>query len=378
MSVYVGIDVHRKRSQVSVLQADGQQRLNRNLVNGSADLAQLLGSLPAGTPVAFEAAYGWSWLLELLDDLELEPHLAHASRCKAIASARLKDDRVDSRTLAQLLRADLLPQAWIAPAEVRGLRALLRHRAALVRLRTMAKNRTHALLADAGLDRGEGAVWSAPGRAWLAEAPLSPAARLVVEDYLALIDHLADPIAAVEAQITARAKPDPRVKILMALPGVGKLTAMTVLAEIGDITRFPTARKLCAWAGLTPTVHNSDRKVRHGHITKQGSVWVRWILAEAAQRAKRDPAFAATYAAIAHRRGRGIATVAIARKLLGRAFHLLTEHAKTTTGGAFIDDGAGTRPAITTTPTNKTTTTNKTQPTTRRMVTSTGCARRTA
>jgi transposase len=127
------------------------------------------------------------------------------------------------------------------------------------------------------------ALWSAPGRVWLAEAPLSPAARLVVEDYLALIDHLADPIAAVEAQITARAKPDPRVKILMALPGVGKLTAMTVLAEIGDITRFPTARKLCAWAGLTPTVHNSDRKVRHGHITKQGSVWVRWILAEAAQ-----------------------------------------------------------------------------------------------
>jgi hypothetical protein len=110
MSVYVGIDVHRKRSQVSVLEADGQRRLNRNLVNGSAALTQLLGDLPAGTPVAFEAAYGWTWLLELLDDLELEPHLAHASRCKAIASARLKDDRVDARTLAQLLRADLLPE----------------------------------------------------------------------------------------------------------------------------------------------------------------------------------------------------------------------------------------------------------------------------
>jgi transposase len=80
MSVYVGIDVHRKRSQVSVLEADGQQRFNRNLVNGSAELTQLLGGLPAGTPVAFEAAYGWTWLLELLDDLELEPHLAHARR----------------------------------------------------------------------------------------------------------------------------------------------------------------------------------------------------------------------------------------------------------------------------------------------------------
>jgi transposase len=208
-------------------------------------LTQLLGDLPAGTPVAFEAAYGWTWLLELLDDLELEPHLAHASRCKAIASARLKDGRVDARTLAQLLRADLLPEAWIAPVEVRQLRTLLRHRVALVRLRTMAKNRIQAVLADAGLDRAQGALWTGPGRAWLAAAELSLVARLVVEDYLALIDHLADPIAAVEAQIAARAKLDPRVKVLMTLPGVGELTAMTVLAEIGDISRFPR-RASCA------------------------------------------------------------------------------------------------------------------------------------
>jgi transposase len=363
MSVYVGIDVHRKRSQVAILDADGVQRCNRNLVNGSADLVEVLGGLPAGTPVAFEAAYGWTWLAELLDELELQPHLAHPSRCKAIASARLKDDRVDARTLGQLLRADLLPEAWIAPAAVRQLRTLLRHRVALVRLRTMAKNRIHALLADAGLDRAEGTLWTAPGRAWLAQAALSPAARLVVDDYVTLIDGLAAPIAAVEAQIAARAKPDPRVKVLMTLPGVGQLTAMTVLAEIGDISRFPTARKLCAWAGLTPAVRNSDRKVRHGHITKQGTVWVRWILAEAAQRAKRDPAFAASYAAIAQRRGRGIATVAIARKLLARAFHLLTEHATATAHA----NGTATGTAPTTTTTTKTTT--------RRKVTSTGRAR---
>jgi transposase len=363
MSVYAGIDVHRKRSQVAILDADGVQRCNRNLVNGSADLVEVLGGLPAGTPVAFEAAYGWTWLAELLDELELQPHLAHPSRCKAIASARLKDDRVDARTLGQLLRADLLPEAWIAPAAVRQLRTLLRHRVALVRLRTMAKNRIHALLADAGLDRAEGTLWTAPGRAWLAQAALSPAARLVVDDYVTLIDGLAAPIAAVEAQIAARAKPDPRVKVLMTLPGVGQLTAMTVLAEIGDISRFPTARKLCAWAGLTPAVRNSGRKVRHGHITKQGTVWVRWILAEAAQRAKRDPAFAASYAAIAQRRGRGIATVAIARKLLARAFHLLTEHATATAHA----NGTATGTAPTTRTTTKTTT--------RRKVTSTGRAR---
>jgi transposase len=111
----------------------------------------------------------------------------------------------------------------------------------------------------------------------------------------------------------------------MALPGVGKLTAMTLVAEIGDIARFPTARKLCAWAGLTPQVRNSDRKVRHGHITKQGSPWVRGILQEAAQTAKRHPMFATAYGQLAHRRGNNIATVAIARRLLARCFHILTQ-----------------------------------------------------
>ena len=111
----------------------------------------------------------------------------------------------------------------------------------------------------------------------------------------------------------------------MALPGTGRLTALTLVAEIGDIGRFPTAGKLCAWAGLTPQVRNSDRKVRHGHITKQGSAWVRWILQEAAQTAKRSPMFADTYGQLAHRRGRNIATVAIARRLLARSFHILTQ-----------------------------------------------------
>ena len=115
MSVYVGMDVHRKRSQVALVDEHGVQLANRNLPNDSAELVAVLGRLAPGTPVAFEAAYGWGWLAELLDELSLEPHLVHPSRCKAIAAARLKDDRVDARTLAQLLRAELLPEAWIAP-----------------------------------------------------------------------------------------------------------------------------------------------------------------------------------------------------------------------------------------------------------------------
>jgi transposase len=324
MTVYVGMDVHRKRSQVAVVDEAGNQQRNRNLPNDPAMLIPILGALPPGTPVAFEAAYGWGWLVELLEELELEPHLVHPSRCKAIAAARLKNDKVDAATLAQLLRADLLPEAWIAPQEIRDLRALLRHRAALVRLSTSLKNRVHAVLADRGI--GEDRIlWTGPGRAWLAGLELPPTPRAIIEDCCGLLDALAAPIARLERQIAALAKPDPRVQALMVLPGVGKLTAMTLVAEIGDIARFPTARKLCAWAGLTPTVRNSDRKVRHGHITKQGSVWVRWILQEAAHTAKRSPMFATTYGQLARRRGKQIATVAVARRLLARCFHILKE-----------------------------------------------------
>jgi transposase len=111
---------------------------------------------------------------------------------------------------------------------------------------------------------------------------------------------------------------------------VGQFTALVMLAEIGDITRFGSARKLASWAGLTPTVRGSDRTVRHGHISKQGSAWLRWVLNQAAQSAKRSPEFAATYAAIAKRRGTKIATIAIARKLLTRAYHLLASMQATT------------------------------------------------
>jgi transposase len=282
----------------------------------------VLAGVEEGTPVVFEATYGWSWLLDLVEQMGLEPHLAHASGCKAIASSRLKNDRVDARILAHLLRTDLLPEAWIAPPSVRELRAVMRHRAWLVRRRSSLKCRIRAVLADQGLD-AEKRLWSSEGERWLSEASLPPVCREVVDDCLAVLDTLAPLIARLEEQIAALAKPDKRVEALMELPGIGRLTAMMLVAEIGDVSRFASARKLCAWAGLIPTVRNSDRKVRHGHITKQGSTWARWALIEAAHVAKRYPPFSRSYAEIAHRRGNHIATVAIARKLLARSFHIL-------------------------------------------------------
>jgi transposase len=329
MSVYVGIDVHRKRSQVAVVNSSGEVLTNRNVPNGVEPILSLIGGLPAGTPAAFEAAFGTGWLVELLEDYGFTPHLVHPSRCKAIASARLKNDKVDAAILAQLLRADLLPEAWIAPPPVRQLRALLRHRVAMVRLRTLLRNRIHAIVADHGHDRPGGGYWTGPGRAWLASLELPAVSRELIEDDLGLIDALQGRIDRLDWEIHQRARSDPRVKVLTQLPGVGPFTALVILAEIGDVSRFGSARKLASWAGLTPTVRGSARVAHYGHISKEGSVWLRWVLCEAAQTAKRHPQFAAGFQAIAKRRGKKIATTAVARKLATRAWHLLTdaEHA---------------------------------------------------
>ncbi len=235
MSVYVGIDVHRKRSQVAVVTGDGKVQLNRNVVNGTEPILKLIGGLPAGTPVAFGSAYGWDWLVGLLEDYSFEPHMVHPLQCKAIASARLKNDKVDAAILAQLLRADLLPEAWIAPPAVRQLRALLRHRASLVRLGTQLRNRIHAVVADFGYDR-TGSYWTGPGRGWLAELPLPTVSREIVDDCLAFTDALAPVIERLDAELRVHARADPRVKVLTTLPGVGQFTALVLVAEIGDIT----------------------------------------------------------------------------------------------------------------------------------------------
>jgi transposase len=204
--------------------------------------------------------------------------------------------------LAQPRRAGLLPGAWIAPPPVRQLRAMLRHRAQLVRLRTLLRNRIHAVLPGHGDDR-PGGCWSGPGRGWLASLELPAVSREVTDDDLALTGALQVPIDRLDWEVYQQARRDPRVKVLTQLPGGGPDTASVLLAETGDITRFGPARKLAAGAGLTPAVRGSDRTVRHGRISQQGAAWLRWILCEAAQTAQRHPRFAASYQATARRPG---------------------------------------------------------------------------
>jgi transposase len=280
---WVGIDLHRRRSQIAIIDQHGELTLQKRVSTGRETITELLGD-PEGTHVALEATYGWEWLAELLEDAGFDVHLAHPLRTRAIAAARVKTDAIDARTLAHLLRTGLLPEAYIAPPELRDLRDLLRHRATLIHLRTSIKNRVHALLARQGILPEHTDLFGKAGREYLTTLELPDGPRRRLDSLLALIADFDREIITTTNEIDQRAKADERVKLLCQIRGIGRYTAMLIIAEVGEVKRFPTAKHLCQWAGLTPTIRSSDGKARLGHISRQGSTILRWALCEAAQR----------------------------------------------------------------------------------------------
>jgi transposase len=238
----------------------------------------------------------------------------------------VKTDAVDAPTLAHLLRAGLLPEAYIAPPELRDLRDLLRHRATLVHLRTSIKNRVHALLARQGILPDHADLFGTAGREFLTSVELPEGPRRRLDSLMSLIGDFDREITTTTRRIDQRANADERVKLLCQLRGIGRYTAMLIIAEVGDVNRFPTARHLCQWAGLTPTVRSSDGKARLGHISRQGSTILRWALCEAAQHTPTGGGpLRAKYERIAKRRGRKIAKVAIARQILTLCYYGLRD-----------------------------------------------------
>jgi transposase len=322
---WVGIDLHRRRSQIAIIDEHGELTLQKRIPTGREPIRELLGD-PEGTHVALEATYGWEWLAELLEDAGFDVHLAHPLRTRAIAAARVKTDAVDARTLAHLLRTGLLPEAYIAPPELRDLRDLLRHRATLVHLRTSIKNRVHALLARQGILPEHADLFGKAGREYLATLALPDGPRRRLDSLLTLIGDFDREITQTTSEIDQRAKADERVKLLCQIRGIGPYTAMLIIAEIGEVTRFPTAKHLCQWAGLTPTIRSSDGKARLGHISRQGSTILRWALCEAAQHTPSGGGpLRAQYERIAKRRGNKIAKVAIARQILTLCYYGLRD-----------------------------------------------------
>lgn len=320
---YVGIDLHRRRSVIVRTDGDGERREVVRIDNDPITLAAEVAKAGEGPEVVLEATYGWYWAADVLAELGASVHLAHPLGLNW-GHRRRKDDETDATDLVDMLRLGRLPEAWIAPPATRELRELVRYRAKLVALRSGLKAQVHAVLAKEGVHVPVSDLFGVAGKKLLDEVPLGRAYAIRVESLRDLIEVYDREIAMADREVRKTLAGDSGYTAVQAIPGVGPVLGAIFVAEVGDVTRFPTARHLCSWAGLTPRHRESDTTVIRGRITKQGSKLVRWAAVEAAQ--KTGDFLKGDFARIAERRNnRKIARVAVARKIVTLVYYGLRD-----------------------------------------------------
>jgi transposase len=327
--LFVGMDLHKNTSTFCVKDRDGVLIRQQKVLTDRNQITRFIRSFDRPLSLAVEPVSQWHTFADHLQGLGVDVHLAHPMRVKAIAAARIKTDTIDAGVLCDLLRSDLLPEAYFAPREVRSWKEIVRYRAGLLNLRTQVKNKIHAILHKHALKHTFSNLFGVSGTAWLKSLRLKEPFATALTEYLSLIDTLTEKIDAAEKTVEQMVTDHPQARLLTSIPGVSYVSALTIIAEIGDIHRFPAAKKLMGYAGLVPSTYASGDVVRHGRITKTGSKWLRYIMIEVAhhqQLCKKTPGFGSYYLALKQRKGTGPAAVATARKLLAVVWRLLTDN----------------------------------------------------
>jgi transposase len=321
---YVGIDLHRRRSVIVRMTEDGEVLECVRITNDPVALSLELAKAGADPDVALESTYGWYWAADLLQADGARVHLVHPLGLHW-DTRRVKNDERDATELANRLRRGDLPESWVAPPEVRELRELVRYRAKLTALRTSAKAQIHAVMAKLGILPPLTEMFGPAGQLALDEMPFEGAYATRVESLRDLLRLYDRELTMVESVLRRRLANHRGYRAIQAICGVGPVMAAIFVAEIGDVSRFPDARHLCSWAGITPSHRESDSKVQRGHITRQGSGLVRWAAIEAVVRHHGGEPIAPAFRRIAKRRGVMIARVAAARRLLCLVYYGLRD-----------------------------------------------------
>ncbi|MCT7376318.1 IS110 family transposase [Chelativorans salis] len=343
---HIGVDYHKSYSHLVAQDSAGKTLRSGRVKNDRHSLAAFLERYRDNSHAVVEATRNWmvmyAWLDEFCDDVVL----AHPLKVKAIADAKIKTDKIDATVLAHLLRADLVPEAWVPSDGARELRVALRERMFYVRLRTMVKNRIVTVFdrypEQTAQLRKLGDLFGKAGRQQLAALHVSPTDRIQIDRGLAFIGDIEVRIRQSEATIRAMTQTNGNVKLLKTIPGIGEFFARLIDAEIDDIGRFRSAKKLAAYAGLVPSTYSSGGKTYHGRLVKQGNKWLRWAFVEAvAPAVATDPQLRAQYEHLKSR-GTNKARVGIARKLLTIAFQILRDQRPYERRGADGEEGVST------------------------------------
>lgn len=328
---YIGIDAHKKYSQVSVMDEKGKI-LERAKVNNRRE--ELQGALKeytkAGAKAVMESGWNWGLVYDMLADEVEEMKVAHPLKVKAIAEAKIKTDKISADTLAHLLRADLIPECYVRGRENQRIQQVLRQRMFLVRIQTMVKNRIKNLIDRQETVREEVNVYSdlfgVKGLSFLRGVNLPVLERKLMDEHLELLDDVRNRIRSVEAVIEQLKQDDEIVRRLESIPGIGKFFGMLLRQEIDKIERFDNSDKLSSYAGLIPSTHSSGGKTYHGRIIKQGNKYIRWAIIEAVIPAIRtDSQLRSYYETMKIKKGHNAAKVATARRLLKIVYQVWKE-----------------------------------------------------
>lgn len=322
---YVGIDLHRRRSVIVRMDEQGETISSVAIDNDPVALALEVAKAGPDAEAVLEATYGWYWAADVLEAAGTRVHLAHPLGVKMFTHQRIKNDQRDATNLADLLRMGRLPESWIAPPPTRELRELVRYRAKLVALRTGMKAQIHAALAKEGVRVPMSDLFGVGGNELLDRLELAPAYATRVRSLRQLIAAVDGEIPGLERELHRQLAGHRGYQAIQAIHGVGRVLAGLFVAEIGDVGRFASPRKLASWAGLTPKHRESDENVKRGAITKQGSRLVRWAAVEAVARQRGSTKIQRDLRRIADRRGTSIGRVAAARKLLTLVYYGLRD-----------------------------------------------------
>jgi len=315
---YVGVDIGKWRCRAAIMDSEGGIVNEFTFPNDAEGILSLASRLTTEDRVVMESTGSvWSNLYNHLDERHIPVTLANPLKTRAIASARIKTDKVDARILAHLLRGDLVAECYVPPRDLREIRALVRHRASLVRARTTVKNRVHAIVDQRGLRCEYSDMFGKRGSEWLRSLDLGALDDLMLRSHLEQVEGLSRLVEEADEMIRSRSSLDEDVKLLLSLTGVDVYTALLIRSEIGSISRFPDYKRLISWAGLAPSLHQSGTVEYSGGITRQGSRMLRWAMVESARTAVRhDERMRVFYERVKRRRGDGKAVVAVACKML--------------------------------------------------------------
>jgi len=324
---YVGIDLHKQSITVCVVDQDRNVLQTRRFL--CADTARIdaffarLGDFEA----VVEATASYEWLVGRIEPVARRVVLAHPGKLRVIAESTKKSDKLDARVLAEFLALDMIPPAYRPTPRQREHRALVRHRQFLHKGRTQLRNKIRRVLSDYNADRRD--LFSRPITTHLEAVPLSDSDRFIVTQMLEQLEQLEGQLATLRQRLRQFAATAPEAeargrRALRSVTGVGEVTAEVVLAEVGDVSRFRSAKQVVAYAGLAPGRRESAGKARDLGITKRGSALLRWVLVEAAwQAVRRSAHWRGIYEGLKRRRGSRRAIVAVARRLLGVLVALL-------------------------------------------------------